>query len=82
MSTEFMQPINPIRVWQKGQLCNFCHPVFAIAISNSHDVEYLTINGMFLTRQHIMYAEQYIDGKWCPIGITPTPNVSSTPLEV
>ena len=82
MSTEFMQPINPVRIITTGENSVFTHPVFAIAISNDHDVEYLTINGMFLTRQHIMYAEQYIDGKWCPIGITPTPNVSSTPLEV
>lgn len=65
--TEFMQPINPIRIWSKGTNLRFGHPVFAIAISNSHDVEYLTINGQFFAVQNITHAEVLLNGQWTPI---------------
>jgi len=65
--TEFMQPINPIRIWTKGTKYRFGHPVFAIAISNSHDVEYLTINGQFMNVEHITHAEVLLNGQWTPL---------------
>ena len=64
MTTEFHQPINPIRIWSKGTNFRFAHPVFAIAISNSHDVEYLTINGSFYRSANIKFAEVMINGTW------------------
>jgi hypothetical protein len=64
MTTEFIQPVNPIRVWQKGEQAYFCHNVFAIAISNDDDIEYLTINGMFLPKVQIMYAEVLLEDRW------------------
>jgi len=64
MTTEYIQPINPIRIWTPGKNCTFTHPVFAIAISNNQVVEYLTINGQFYPVERISYAEQLIDGKW------------------
>lgn len=64
MSTEFMQPIHPLRIIELTEETIFTHPVFAIAISNSHDVEYLTINGSFYNKSSINFVEQFIDGKW------------------
>jgi len=62
--TEFMQPINPMRIITGNDEWSFCTPVFAIAISNSHDVEYLTINGNFYTPEKIKFAEMCINGQW------------------
>jgi hypothetical protein len=67
MTTEFHQPINPIRIWTKGTKYRFGHPVFAIAISNSHDVEYLTINGQFMFVENITHAEVLLNGQWTPL---------------
>ena len=64
MTTEFHQPINPMRIISSTDETIFTHPVFAIAISNSHDVEYLTINGSFYNKGSMMFAEQFINGKW------------------
>jgi len=62
--TEFHQPINPIRIWTKGSNHRFAHPVFAIAISNSEHVEYLTINGQFLSVAEITHAEVMLNSQW------------------
>jgi hypothetical protein len=62
--TEFMQPINPMRIITSTEERIFTCPVFAIAISNNHDVEYLTINGSFYNKGSMMFAEQLIEGKW------------------
>jgi hypothetical protein len=64
MKTEYIQPINPIRIRTAGKDCTFTHPVFAIAISNNQVVEYLTINGQFYPVESISFAEQLIDGIW------------------
>jgi len=62
--TEFMQPINPIRIVTGNDEWSFCTPVFAIAISNDHHVEYLTINGNFYQSEQIKFAEMNINGQW------------------
>ena len=62
--TEFHQPINPMRVITGDDEYTFTIPVFAIAISNSHDVEYLTINGSFYRTATIKFAEIMINGTW------------------
>ena len=82
MSTEFMQPINPVRIITTGENSVFTHPVFAIAISNDHHVEYLTVNGSFYQNGTILFAEQFIDGKWTRLEYHPKLNVSPAPLEV
>ena len=64
MTTEFHQPTHPIRITRENEGSFFTHPVFAIAISNSHDVEYLTINGAFYNLGLILYAEQLVNGEW------------------
>ena len=82
MTTEFIQPANPIRVWQSGEQANYCHNVFAIAISNSNDIEYLTVNGMFMPKVQIMYAEVLLEGRWQAIHVSPKAPLHSAPLEV
>jgi len=74
MPTKFHQPINPIRIWTKSDTIRFAHPVFAIAISNSHDVEYLTINGKFLSPANITHAEVLLNGVWTPLHTLEIPN--------
>ena len=64
MTTEFHQPINPMRVITGDDEYTFTVPVFAIAISNSHDVEYLTINGSFYRTATIKFAEIMYNGTW------------------
>jgi hypothetical protein len=81
MTTEFIQPANPIRVWQGGEQANYCHHVFAIAISNSHDIEYLTVNGMFMSRVQVMYAEVLLEGRWQAIHVSPKAPLNPAPLD-
>lgn len=81
MTTEFIQPTNPVRVWQSGEHANYCHNVFAIAISNSNDIEYLTVNGMFIPKVQIMYAEVLLEGRWQAIHVHHKPPLNPAPLE-
>ncbi|CAB5222180.1 hypothetical protein UFOVP363_22 [uncultured Caudovirales phage] len=81
MTTEFIQPTNPIRVWQSGEHANYCHNVFAIAISNDHDIEYLTVNGMFMPKVQIMYAEVLLEGRWQAIHVHHKPTLNPAPLD-
>jgi hypothetical protein len=62
--TEFMQPINPMRVCHGDADWSFTTPVFAIAISKSDEIEYLTINGSFFTPHQVKFAEMNINGQW------------------
>jgi guanylate kinase len=64
MTTEYIQPTNPIRIRTSGTNSYFTHPVFAIAIANDRVIEYLTINGQFYKTADILFAEQLIDGTW------------------
>jgi hypothetical protein len=61
---EFQQPINPMRIITGNDEWRFTTPVFGIAISNDHQVEYLTINGNFYTPEKIKFAEVNINGQW------------------
>ena len=62
--TEFMQPIHPMRITTGPVNDWYTTPVFAIAISNQHDVEYLTINSRFYTPDKVKFAEMCINGQW------------------
>jgi hypothetical protein len=61
--TEFMQPINPMRITTGSDEWSFKTPVFAIAIQDEK-VTYLTINGYFYTPEKIKFAEMNINGQW------------------
>lgn len=62
--TDYMQPINPIRIVTGDKEWSFSDLVFAIAITNQHDVEYLTVNGVFWSPAKIKFAEMCINGQW------------------
>ena len=62
--TEFHQPINPMRISIGNDSERYQILVFAIAISNSHDVEYLTINGDFISEDRVSLVEICINGQW------------------
>jgi hypothetical protein len=61
--TEFMQPINPIRITTGSDEWSFKTPVFAIAVQDEQ-VTYLTINGNFYTPEKVKFAEMNINGQW------------------
>jgi hypothetical protein len=61
--TEFMQPINPMRITTGSDEWSFKTPVFAIAVEDEK-VTYLTINGNFYTPEKIKFAEMNINGQW------------------
>jgi hypothetical protein len=61
--SEFMQPINPIRITTGSDEWSFKTPVFAIAVQDDK-VTYLTINGNFYTPEKIKFAEMNINGQW------------------
>ena len=61
--TEFMQPINPIRITTGSDEWSFKTPVFALAVQNDK-VTYLTINGNFYRPDQIKFAEMNINGQW------------------
>ena len=62
--TEFYQPVNPMRLSIGNGNDRYQILVFAIAISNSHDVEYLTINGDFIIQDRVSLVEVCINGQW------------------
>ena len=76
--TKYMQPVNPIRVWQRGDTANYCHPVFAMGVVDVKlvpEVEYLTINGLFMRKRDIMFAEVLLDGVWIAIKEHPNAHI-------
>jgi hypothetical protein len=46
------------------------HPIFAVRFQD-REMEYLTINGMFLTWKDILYAQYFVDGEWSQIKSIP-----------
>lgn len=64
MTTEFLQPARPMRIYTDSSKMVITRHVFAIAISNNHDLEYLTIDGHFVQGSSVLYAETLIDGVW------------------
>ena len=61
--TEFMQPINPMRITTGNDEWSFKTPVFALAVQDDK-VTFLTINGYFYTPEKIKFAEMNINGQW------------------
>ena len=62
--TEFMQPNRPLRIKVNITGETITHQVFAIGISNGHDIEYLTVDGLFIPADRAMFAETLINGMW------------------
>ena len=70
ITTDWMQPIRPIRVLFKANEENryYIH-VFALRTAGD-ECEYLTIDGIFIQARSksVMFAETYIDGEWMKLG--------------
>ena len=77
--TEFMQPINPMRVCHGNADWSFVTPVFAIAISKSDEIQYITINGSFFTPHNTKYAEVNINGQWVRLEAYQLPKSKDVP---
>ena len=69
-TSEWMQPIRPIRILFKANEENryFIH-VFALRTAGD-ECEYLTIDGIFIQARSksVMYAETLIDREWMKLG--------------
>ena len=79
-NNDWREPTHPLKVVTRDSDSYRIHPVFAVRFQD-RDMEYLTINGMFLTWKDIMYAEYFINGEWSQIRSIPrsqTPPTSDT----
>ena len=65
-NSDWREPLRPLKVVLRDSDAYRIHPVFAVRFQD-RDMEYLTINGMFLTWKDIMYAQQCINGEWTQI---------------
>jgi hypothetical protein len=73
--TEFMQPINPMRITTGSDEWSFKTPVFAIAVQYEK-VTFLTINGYFYPPEKIKFAEMNINGQWVALESHKHPTVN------
>ena len=62
-NNDWREPTHLLKVVTRDSDAYRIHPVFAVRFQD-RDMEYLTINGMFLTWKDIMYAEMLINGVW------------------
>jgi hypothetical protein len=79
-NNDWREPLHPLKVVTRDSDAYRIHPVFAVRFQD-RDMEYLTINGMFLTWKDILYAEYFINGEWSKIRSVPrseTPTTSTT----
>lgn len=65
-NSDWREPLHPLKVVTKDSDAYRIHPVFAVRFQD-RDMEYLTINGMFLTWKDISYAQQWVNGEWSQI---------------
>ena len=65
-NSDWREPLHPLKVVMRDSDAYRIHPVFAVRFQD-RDMEYLTINGMFLTWKDIMYAQYFINGEWTQI---------------
>ena len=61
---EFHQPVNPMRVSIGNGSDRHQFLVFAIAISNNHYVDYLTVYGGFISKDRVTLVEVCVNGQW------------------
>lgn len=79
-NSDWREPLHPLKVVMRDSDAYRIHPIFAVRFQD-RDMEYLTINGMFLTWKDILYAQYLIDGEWSQIRSVPrseTPPTSDT----
>jgi len=69
-NNDWREPTHPLKVVMRDSDAYRIHPIFAVRVED-RDMEYLTINGMFLTWKDIMYAQYFINGEWTQIKSVP-----------
>jgi hypothetical protein len=65
-NNDWREPLHPLKIVLRDSDAYRIHPIFAVRFQD-RDMEYLTINGMFLTWKDIMYAQYFINGEWTTI---------------
>ena len=79
-NSDWREPLHPLKIVIRDSDAYRIHPVFAVRFQD-REMEYLTINGMFVTWKEIMYAQQCVNGEWTQInsvGRSTTPPTSDT----
>jgi hypothetical protein len=79
-NSDWREPLHPLKVVIRDSDAYRIHPIFAVRFQD-RDMEYLTINGMFLTWKDILYAQYFINDEWLQIRSIPrseTPPTSDT----
>ena len=76
-NNDWREPTHPLKVVTRDSDAYRIHPVFAVRFQD-RDMEYLTINGMFLTWKDIMYAQYFIESEWTQIRTVPRTETSPT----
>ena len=69
-NSDWREPLHPLKVVMRDSDAYRIHPVFAVRFQD-REMEYLTINGMFLTWKDILYAQYFINSEWSEIKSIP-----------
>ena len=69
-NSDWREPLHPLKVVMRDTDAYRIHPIFAVRFQD-REMEYLTINGMFLTWKDILYAQYFVDGEWSQIKSIP-----------
>ena len=76
-NSDWREPLHPLKVVMRDSDAYRIHPIFAVRFQD-RDMEYLTINGMFLTWKDILYAQYLINGEWSQIKSIPRSETAPT----
>ena len=76
-NSDWREPLHPLKVVMRDSDAYRIHPVFAVRFQD-REMEYLTINGMFLTWKDILYAEYFINSEWSQIKSVPRSETAPT----
>ena len=76
-NSDWREPLHPLKVVMRDSDAYRIHPIFAVRFQD-RDMEYLTINGMFLTWKDILYAQYFINSEWSQIKSIPRSETAPT----
>ena len=76
-NSDWREPLHPLKVVMRDSEAYRIHPIFAVRFQD-REMEYLTINGMFLTWKDILYAQYFINNEWSEIKSIPRSEKAST----
>ena len=76
-NSDWREPLHPLKVVMRDSDAYRIHPIFAVRFQD-REMEYLTINGMFLTWKDILYAQYFINSEWSEIKSVPRTETAPT----